>query len=309
MRFLAKLRKKFNNAELFDSDLEDYQREAVQFLKDNPRSALFIDTGLGKTAICLRLIRDLVDSGEVNNVLIIAPLKVANQTWGAEIETWEFSAPIPYKLVRADHIVEAVNAAGRMAKNVQLTEKDLKKIECKVQSRLKKSKANNTLSVEQEAQIERDLRKTTEVEYRKHLSEMAREQEAGQQLRAYEKTKPTIIHIINQEMVEWLVNALGENWIYDCVIYDESDAIKDASTKRWKALDSIKHMTTRFYELTATPAAEDYLGLFAQIKLLDGGKRLGRTMTEYKERYFNVNPYNYKITLKDGAADEIPKAI
>ena len=309
MRFLAKLRKKFNNVELFDSDLEDYQREAVQFLKDNPRSALFIDTGLGKTAICLRLIRDLVDSGEVNNVLIIAPLKVANQTWGAEIETWEFSAPIPYKLVRADHIVEAVNAAGRMVKNVQLTEKDLKKIERKVQSRLKKSKANNALSVEQEAQIERDLRKTTEVEYRKHLSEMAREQEAGQQLRAYEKTKPTIIHIINQEMVEWLVNALGENWIYDCVIYDESDAIKDASTKRWKALDSIKHLTTRFYELTATPAAEDYLGLFAQIKLLDGGKRLGRTMTEYKERYFNVNPYNYKITLKDGVADEITKAI
>ena len=121
MQFLAKLRRKFNNVELFDSDLEDYQREAVQFLKDNPRSALFIDTGLGKTAICLRLIRDLVDSGEVNNVLIIAPLKVANQTWGAEIETWEFSAPIPYKLVRADHIVEAVNAAGRMVKNVQLT--------------------------------------------------------------------------------------------------------------------------------------------------------------------------------------------
>ena len=110
-------------------------------------------------------------------------------------------------------------------------------------------------------------------------------------------------------MVEWLVNALGDKWIYDCVIYDESDAIKDASTKRWKALDSIKHMTTRFYELTATPAAEDYLGLFAQIKLLDGGKRLGRTMTEYKQRYFNENPYSHKITLKDGAADEITKAI
>ena len=79
LQFLAELRKKFNNVELFDRDSEDYQREAVQFLTDNPRSALFIDTGLGKTAICLRLIRDLVDSVEVNKVLIIAPLKVQNK--------------------------------------------------------------------------------------------------------------------------------------------------------------------------------------------------------------------------------------
>lgn len=309
MQFLNKLRQKFDNVELTDANLEDYQHEAVQFLKDNPRSALFIDTGLGKTAICLRLIADLVEAGEVNNVLIIAPLKVANQTWGAEIETWEFSAAIPYKLIRAEHIVDAVNAAGRVAKSVPLSEKDLKKIERKVQSRLKKSKANNALTVEQEKQIERDLRKTTEADYRKHLADMAREKEACNQILAYEKTKPTIIHIINQEMIEWLVNALGDKWFYDCVIYDESDAIKDASTKRWKALDSIKHLTTRFYELTATPAAEDYLGLFAQIKLLDGGKRLGRTITEYKDRYFNVNPYNYKITLRDGAADQITQAI
>ena len=106
----------------------------------------------------------------------------------------------------------------------------------------------------------------------------------GVQIRKYEREHPTVIHIINHEMVEWLVNAWGtEDWIYDCVIYDESDGIKDATTKRWKALDSIKHKTTHFYELTATPAAENYLGLFAQIKLLDGGKRLGRTMTEYKE--------------------------
>lgn len=131
------------------------------------------------------------------------------------------------------------------------------------------------------------LKKTTaavEKEYCKWLTETARVEAAGVQIRKYEREHPTVIHIINHEMVEWLVNAWGtEDWIYDCVIYDESDGIKDATTKRWKALDSIKHKTTHFYELTATPAAENYLGLFAQIKLLDGGKRLGRTMTEYKE--------------------------
>lgn len=311
MSYLNKLRRKFDFVELSDADLDDYQRTAVQFLKDKPRSALFIDTGLGKTAICLRLIRDLIDNDEVKKVLIIAPIKVANQTWGDEIQKWEFSAPLSYKLVRAEHIIEAVNAAGRYEKNRNFTEKDLKKIERKINSRMDKFLKNNPFATfQQQETLLKETRKKVEQEYRKWISETARINAAGECIRRYEKENPTQIHIVNHEMVEWLVNAWGtEDWIYDCVIYDESDAIKDATTKRWKALDSIKHKTTHFYELTATPAAEDYLGLFAQINLLDGGKRLGRTMTEYKEKYFNVNPYNYKITLKEGAADAITKAI
>ena len=311
MSYLDKLKRKYANVELTDGHLDDYQRDAVQFLKDKPKSALFIDTGLGKTAICLRLLRDLFDEDKIKKALIIAPLKVANQTWGAEIEKWEFSAPLSHKLIRADHVTEAVNAAGRYAKNRTLTDKDMKKIERKVQSRMKKWQQLNPLATfGQTEKLLNETRNTVEKEYRKHLSEIARVDAAGMAIREYERINPTQIHIINHEMVEWLVNAWGsEDWIYDCVIYDESDAIKDATTKRWKALDSIKHKVKHFYELTATPAAEDYLGLFAQIKLLDGGLRLGRIMTQYKEKYFNVNPYNYKITLKDGSADKITQAI
>lgn len=311
MSYLDKLKSRFDNVELHEHHLDDYQLTAIDFLKKNPRSALFIDTGLGKTAICLKLIRDLVDDDKINKVLIIAPLKVANQTWGDEIAKWSFSAPLSYKLVRAEHITEAVNEYARNAKNRPFDDKDLRKINRKVNTRVNKFLKNNPNISE----AERDdlLKKTTaavEKEYRKWLTETARVEAAGVQIRKYEREHPTVIHIINHEMVEWLVNAWGtEDWIYDCVIYDESDGIKDATTKRWKALDSIKHKTTHFYELTATPAAENYLGLFAQIKLLDGGKRLGRTMTEYKERYFNVNPYNYKITLKEGSADEITRLI
>ena len=311
MQYLTKLRRKFDWVELYDKDLDDYQRDVVKLLKENPKFAVFIDTGLGKTAICLRLIRDLIDDNRVKNVLIIAPLKVANQTWGDEIRKWEFSAPLSYKLIRAEPLVEQVNRVARAAQNRELHEKDFKKIERKVNSRVKKHfKENPAMPDALKEKFVKSMRDTVTQEYRKHLGSVAKIQESGRQIRAYEREQPTHIHIINQEMVEWLVNAWGsEDWIYDCVIFDESDALKDASTKRWKALASVSHKCKHFYQLTATPAAENYLGLYAQIKLLDGGARLGRTMTDYKTRFFDINPYNYQTKLKDGAADKIASLI
>ena len=53
-------------------------------------AALLLDMGLGKTITTLTAINDLMyDSFEVQNVLIIAPLRVARDTWPAEIEKWE----------------------------------------------------------------------------------------------------------------------------------------------------------------------------------------------------------------------------
>lgn len=310
MSFLDKIRRKFKNVELYDADLDDYQRVAVDFLKKKPKSALFIDTGLGKTAICLRLIRDLIDNDEIKKVLIIAPLKVANQTWGNEIQKWDFSAPIPYKLVRQESIVEAVNEAGRVEKNRPLTDRDLKKIQTAFNRVMAKFKKENPyVSDDELKKIELLEREKVRKAYIKRNSDLVRAKALNVQFLEYEKKNPTFIHIVNQEMVEWLVNGLGNDWIYDCVIFDESDSIKDARTKRWKALDSVKHRVKHFHQLTATPAAESYEGLYAQIKLLDGGKRLGRTKTEFMQRYFDVNPYTYKKTLREGAEDAITKLI
>ena len=163
MSYLSKLRSKYDWVELYDEDLDDYQRQTVELLKQNPKFAVFIDTGLGKTAICLRLIRDLIDADRVKKVLIIAPLKVANQTWGDEIKKWEFSAPLSYKLIRAEHIIESVNAAGRNAKARPLSEGDLRKIERKVNSRVAKFAKNNPNMADQvREKLIADTRKTVE---------------------------------------------------------------------------------------------------------------------------------------------------
>ena len=68
----------------------DYQRCAAEFILTHPISALLLDMGLGKTSITLTAINDLLfDSFEVHKVLVVAPLRVARDTWSAEIEKWE----------------------------------------------------------------------------------------------------------------------------------------------------------------------------------------------------------------------------
>ena len=67
----------------------EYQKYAIEYIKQNPISAILLDMGLGKTVISLTAINDLMyDSFEVHKVLIIAPLRVARFSWGAEIRKW-----------------------------------------------------------------------------------------------------------------------------------------------------------------------------------------------------------------------------
>lgn len=55
--------------------------------------------GLGKTSITLTAINDLLfDSFEVHKVLVVAPLRVARDTWSAEIEKWEHLKNLRYSV-------------------------------------------------------------------------------------------------------------------------------------------------------------------------------------------------------------------
>lgn len=81
-------------------ELHDYQKYAVRFIEEHPIAALFLDMGLGKTITTLTAIRNLMfDLFVVRKVLIIAPLRVARDTWSAEIEKWEHLKPLRYSIV------------------------------------------------------------------------------------------------------------------------------------------------------------------------------------------------------------------
>ncbi len=68
----------------------DYQRYCIEYIREHPVSALFLDMGLGKTIITLTALNALMfDELKVNKVLVIAPLRVARDTWPAEVKKWD----------------------------------------------------------------------------------------------------------------------------------------------------------------------------------------------------------------------------
>ena len=64
----------------------DYQKCAVAFIEKNEIACLLLDMGLGKTVITLTALKHLLDNGVVRRILIVGPLRVARDTWPAEIK-------------------------------------------------------------------------------------------------------------------------------------------------------------------------------------------------------------------------------
>ena len=78
----------------------DYQRFAIDFIKEHTNAAVFLDMGLGKTVITLTALDDLLfDSFEVSRVLVVCPLRVAKTTWPQEIAKWDHLRHLRYSVV------------------------------------------------------------------------------------------------------------------------------------------------------------------------------------------------------------------
>lgn len=132
-----------------------------------------------------------------------------------------------------------------------------------------------------------------------------------QRLRAL--ATPADAYVINRENVPWIVEHFKNAWPFDMVILDESSSFKNASSKRFKALKLVRSRIKRIVELTGTPSSNGLEDLWAQIFLLDGGARLGKTLTAYRDKYFVPGRRNrttiFNYTPKDGSFDMIKQAI
>ena len=75
-------------------------------------------------------------------------------------------------------------------------------------------------------------------------------------------------------------------WPFPTVIIEESQGFKSHSSERFRALASVRPAMSRVIELTGTPSPNGLHDLWSQIYLLDQGEALGRTITEFRERWF-----------------------
>ena len=211
----------------------DYQAYCVDQIIEKPAVGLFLEMGLGKTAITLLAIKRLkYEMWCVRKVLIIAPKKVAESTWHKEAAKWQQLNGLRFSFV-----------LGSSAQR------------------------------------------------RRALEEMAD------------------IYLINRENTQWLVDYYGHGWPFDMVVLDESSSFKNHRAKRFRALKLVRSRINRIVELTGTPNPRSLMDLWAQVFLLDGGKRLGRTITAYRDAWFVPDKRNrttiFSYAPKLGAAQEI----
>lgn len=215
----------------------NYQTYATEFMIKNPVSAVFLDMGLGKTVVTLTAINEMCrDSFLVSKVLVIAPLRVARDTWPAEIEKWNHLKGLTYAV-----------AVG------------------------------------------------TEAERRAALLQNAS------------------VYIINRENLCWLIEDSGLPFDFDMVVIDELSSFKSHRAKRFKSLLKARPRIKRIVGLTGTPSTNGLMDLWAEFRILDLGKRLGRYITHYRQNYFIPDKRNGMVVFSykplPGAEEAIYKRI
>ena len=215
----------------------EYQQYATDFIIKNPTAAVFLEMGLGKSVIALTAILELcLERFEISRVLVIAPLRVARDTWPTEIQKWDHLKDLTYSV--------AVGTANE--RRAALRQK-------------------------------------------------------------------TFVHIINRENVQWLIEDSGIPWQYDMVVIDELSSFKSHQAKRFKSLLKMRPRIKRFVGLTGTPASNGLMDLWAEFRLLDMGKRLGRYITHFRDAFFTPDRRNgmqvFSYRPKPGAEAEIYRRI
>ncbi|HFI0148197.1 TPA: SNF2-related protein [Streptococcus suis] len=110
--------------------------------------------------------------------------------------------------------------------------------------------------------------------------------------------KDADIYIVNRENLPWLVEQCSPYFKWDMVVIDELSSFKSWQSKRFKAFMVMRPYMKRIVGLTGTPSSNGLMDLFAEFKVIDGGKRLGRFIGEFRSRYFEEGRRNGNIVYE-----------
>ena len=213
------------------ANLHDYQNKALAFIKDNRKCALFLDMGLGKSVTTLTAASDMLEDFAIENVLVIAPLRVSNTVWKQEATKWS----------HLKHLTISI-ATGSEKNRIEALDSD------------------------------------------------------------------SDIHVINRENIPWLVRT--RKWKWDMVIVDESSSFKSQKSQRFKALKKVTKYFKSVVLLTGTPSPNSITDLWSQMYLIDNGRRLGRTISNFRSRFLHPSGYmGYNWEPNKGADKEIQKLV
>ena len=120
------------------------------------------------------------------------------------------------------------------------------------------------------------------------------------------------IYVIGRDSFVWLVGIYGGMLPFDVLVIDELTSFKSSKSERFKAMRMATPTVKRVIGLTGTPAPNGLIDLWAQMYCLDMGQRLGKSISKYRETYFEVHKWNNIIVrcdVKKGCDDIIKTKI
>ena len=134
---------------------------------------------------------------------------------------------------------------------------------------------------------------TTEAEKWEHLSGLRVVKVMGtERQRKLALEKPGDVYVIGRDSFVWLCGQYGGALPFDVLVIDELTSFKSSKSLRFKAMRIATPTVRRVIGLTGTPAPNGLVDLWAQIYCLDMGERLGKSVSRYKETYFDVHKWN-----------------
>lgn len=211
------------------------QQLIIEHLSVVTDALLFVGMGLGKTAACLAQLNELFLSGEARAALVVAPMRVANLTWPAEVRDWK-----QFNWMRVANL-------------------------------------------------------RTESGQREFLRGRAH------------------IYLCNYESLHYVVSLVerrGGKLPYDVCVFDELTRARNPGSKRINLFRRKVPRAERHWGLTGTPMPNSWIDLFAQVRLIDDGFRLGRNYSEFKKEYFCKPAYAFAPWKeKEGTPQKLETAI
>lgn len=120
---------------------------------------------------------------------------------------------------------------------------------------------------------------------------------------------PGDVWVISRDNVKWLADYYRNAWPFEMVVLDELSSFKNHQAKRFLSLTWVRPHIKRIVGLTGTPAPNGLLDLWAQVFLLDQGKRLEKNITGYRTKYFEKNYNGHGYMAKPGADEVIHRQI
>lgn len=256
----------------------DYQEDLmIPWLEDRDEAALFCSPGLGKSVCTLKGLDTLSLDGHIKGTLIVAPIRVCNLTWPEQVGRWNFTQWMTVANLRTPEGLKAWEdgTADIYLVNPEMLASREIKTDCKVCRGNRKLRAK-CKHCDKDGMTTKYYPGFVE----KYLYPASRS-------RKFRKGLPV-----------------------DCLVIDELSMAKSKDSKRFNSLRAVRELFHVFWGLTGTPAPNSLLDLWAQVRMLDDGKRLSPDYTAFQKNYFESGGWEgRKWEIKKGGKEHIYQAL